>query len=208
MPPIFIARKGVSAFPAKATKRESPTSLRSAGSNAFSWTTLAEGFSHDAGKVGFPNFPVGVAASTPLNSAPFLARLDTLRDRYTSQTHVELLDALEGLIQSSRDFGVRLRVGLLGGSFTDQSARPRDLDCVLFYENARTCGAPPLGKFVEIARAQSLDVRMVPLDASPLVTLKSAVFFGLLYAQSRGGAGGAGLLLLDLDDVSLQGGGG
>lgn len=150
--------------------------------------TLNEHFIR-ASQQGFPAFPNGEAASSPVNAAPFVASFDDLVGTTGGDpVRASLLEALASVLEELRTAGIAVRVGLIGGSFLDHSVTPRDLDVVLFYEHAVAGLELDLRHLVHRLPQRGIDARLVPIDVSPVIFLNSAIYFALLYSRTKGGA--------------------
>lgn len=147
---------------------------------------------------GYPAFLFGPANSTPINSTPYVSTLDHLRaDAFGDESH-SLVQALRDCLDDLSRTGATARVVLIGGSALDPERVPNDLDCVVFYEGSPSSPDHPIGAWLQRTRDARLDVRLVPLDGDPILTLKSALFFGALYSQRYGEHDHTkGLLLVD-----------
>src|SRR5690606_7906078 len=107
-----------------------------------------------------------------LNSAPHLFDWDQFGKAFRSVRHRELCGRLENTIDQMLQHGIRPRLALVGGSFTNPCAQPRDLDCALFYECGANAIASALPKLAAEATKYDVDMRLIPLDASPALMLK------------------------------------
>lgn len=138
----------------------------------------------DAEQRGFPAFSANIRATTPINSLPYVTTFQRFRERYTDERRNQLLVRLDQVMQRARVLGVSIDYMLCGGSFTQLDKTPNDLDCVLFYRLSpeAAVAAPDLQQLQVVAIKAGVDCRLIPLDGSPLVLLKSAIYFGLLYA--------------------------
>jgi hypothetical protein len=133
-------------------------------------------------------FPHAVAACHAMNASPYLIDLQQFRAECAAAPHRQaLLVKLLGVIERVRELGAHPLALLVGGSFLlPEPARPKDLDGVLFYRCQGGADiAPDLLALWQTARAGGIDVRLVPYDANPLVTLKVCGFFSMLYARTR-----------------------
>lgn len=155
-------------------------------------------FSSVAASRGYPAFLSGEAASNPINATPYVADLSELRDGGYLRSGAELLDPLCESISDLVATGAQPLAVLIGGSALEPGREPKDLDCVVFYTGSPADGKASIAHWLEAARARSLDIRLVPIDGDPVLALKSALFFGALYARRRGDTDpGKGLLLVD-----------
>lgn len=151
-----------------------------------------------ARSLGFPAFPEGVQASTPINATPFLIDIDGLVLLSQDPWRIELIQRLLSLIDETRGLGVSPLAALIGGSFLDSSCVPHDLDCVIFYENGQR-SSHELARLQKKWRTDCIDVRFIPYDRDPIILLKAAVYFGALYSSTRSGnSRSKAALLLDV----------
>jgi hypothetical protein len=137
-----------------------------------------------ARECGFPAFVQSIDESTPLNATPYVVSLRQFVAGDWPAGRRALLDALLATIARLPQHGARAEIVLVGGSFLDASRSPRDLDAALFYSR---CGdAPPdLAQLQDELRASCLDLRLLPLDIAPVMVLKMALYFGVLYTRGR-----------------------
>jgi hypothetical protein len=75
---------------------------------------------------------------------------------------------------------------MVGGSFLrlDVDA-PKDIDCVLFYRASETIDPRQLQQKCIEAVQQGVDARIIPVDADPALLVRTAMFFGFLYAIDK-----------------------
>ena len=136
---------------------------------------------------GFLAFPDGERRATPLSAFPFHLRLSDLdSDWQFAPQRVMLVSNMRGLLDRVVETGAIPYALLIGGSFADRTVEaPRDVDAVLFYSGA--ADTTRLAKLqIEAKTALFIDCRMVPVDADPLIVIRSSVFFGLLYSKREG----------------------
>jgi hypothetical protein len=169
-------------------------------------TILSEAYEH-AEQRGFPPFSGNIKATTPVNSLPYVTTFQRFRARYTDERRHQLLSRLDRVLQRARDLGVIIEYMLCGGSFILLDKTPNDLDCVLFYRLAPEAAAavPDLQELQIVAVKRGVDCRLIPLDGSPLVVLKSAIYFGLIYAlemreQDHPAVVGCGPILVSFEE--------
>lgn len=137
---------------------------------------------------GFAFFPQGERRSTPLNAYPFHLRLNDLdRDWSFSSRRRQLSANVRVLLTWLEETNAAPFAMLVGGSFADRSvASPSDLDAVLYYMYA-----PISVVHLEELQAKSkveldIDVRMIPVDGDPLLVIRTAAYFGILYSKIEG----------------------
>jgi hypothetical protein len=76
---------------------------------------------------------------------------------------------------------------LLGGSAIGPKPEPGDLDGVLFYRWVDgNVDAAALARLQASAKARGLDLRLQPVDADPLLLIKTVSFFSMLYSKNAG----------------------
>jgi len=147
--------------------------------------------------LGFPAFPDGVSESTPLNSAPYVISMAQLEALAADDNRREMVGQIGSVIRNLAESGVETRILLIGGSFLDHAKRPKDMDCVLFYVAGEDGVDMNLERYRLECHRSGLDVRFLPLDIDPILVLKTAIFFGLLYSRSKDqGADARGCLLV------------
>lgn len=138
---------------------------------------------------GLPPFPRPVSQCNAFNATPYVVSMARFVETYgNSPRRSGLLDALRDLLSDAESAGVKMQAMLVGGSFlVPAQAAPRDLDAVLFYtlDADATESGQALLALRERALQQKVDVRFVPYDADPIVTLKACAFFSLLYSRTR-----------------------
>lgn len=140
---------------------------------------------------GVPLFLDGdIARSSPGNASPYLMDEASFHRIYAvGEVRRALANHLRHALEAL-DAHCRFQAMLIGGSMLDLSNHaPRDLDAVVFYaakEGATSeTIAESLGDLTERAKTHGLDLRFVPTDASPLITIKAACYFAMLYASDR-----------------------
>lgn len=141
--------------------------------------------------------------SNPVNAAPYVASFEQLSDVFASDVRRPMFESLRRALAELRSAGVQVRVVLIGGSLLDRERVPRDLDCVLFYARPDETAAMDLGRWQAKQRSLGLDARLIPIDVDPLIVLKSAIYFGLLYSQRKQpGLPPRGMVLVDCDEMA------
>ncbi len=133
---------------------------------------------------GFPAFVQSIEDSTPINATPYVTTWsDFMRQEFAPPKRA-LVDALQGAIQELLDSGLRAEILLIGGSFLMSDAVPKDLDCVLYYTCEPETKIDLLRRQADF-RAVGLDMRLLPIEMDPVMVLKTALFFGVLYTRGR-----------------------
>lgn len=177
---------------------EAPNSFAAAATTAF-----------EAGAAnGFPAFLTPVAESSPGNATPYLTSYAAFRAMAADWPgRGELVARLEQVWAESERHNVTIEAMLIGGSFTEPAKpNPGDIDCLMFYRQARTdteVQAKGLAELQRQAKMIRVDVRFVPLDSDPLALIKSLCYFTILYSMDKQATDQAdirivrGLLLLD-----------
>jgi hypothetical protein len=136
-------------------------------------------------ELGFPAFPDGVVESTPLNSAPYVISMAQLEMLAADDVRREMVGKIGSMIRELSESGVEARILLIGGSFLEQAKQPKDMDCALFYVAGADGFDMNLERYRHECHRSGLDVRFLPLDIDPILVLKTAIFFGLLYSRSK-----------------------
>lgn len=159
---------------------------------------------------GFPRFTRTIDQSTPENSSPYVVPWALLNLHSFDPRRRELLTALGSALSDLRSSAIAVDQIIIGGSFLNLSAVPRDLDAVLYYrcESARPDG---LTAWCARWKEKSLDLRMVPVDAGSDLLIRMTSYFTMLYCQSRVGVDhleSHGLLLVvDVAEAGQNAGG-
>jgi hypothetical protein len=138
----------------------------------------------EAKRKGFPAFPKDIASCTPLNATPYVVTLDRFLSEEWADERRVLLDRLVAAIDRLRKEGLGVELLLVGGSFLDPRKTPNDLDCVIFYSRPTEI-ALDLISWQDEQKARSLDLRLLPIDIDPVIVLKTALFFGVLYTRGN-----------------------
>jgi hypothetical protein len=160
--------------------------------------TLLSCYYNQASKRAFPAFLDSDITSTPLNSAPYVTSLSHFCEAYPSPPRQGLAAQLKLSISELNDAGLSVDIALVGGSFLTLKSTPGDLDIVLFYSLNKEEIAFPLDQWQRAQKLKGLDVRLVPMDTRPILTLKMALFFALLYTHKKyDGRTTPGLVLID-----------
>lgn len=152
-------------------------------------------------KVDFALFPQGVAASSPVNAAPYVCTAAAFRATFgVGAGRAALIERWEGMLDEMIARGLVPVFSLFGGSLLDrQRPAPRDIDCVVFYRLDDSADNAPawLAERARRAAAEAIDARFVPVDGPAIVMAKSLAYFTLLYAQARPERRCHGLVLID-----------
>lgn len=144
----------------------------------------------------------------PWNSTPYVLSSAQLVQLFgVSVARKALLDRLLEAVERTRG-ECSIHAMLVGGSFVDLCCdRPRDLDAVLFYALTEQHSSHSIAALLSnLGRQQAsfgLDLRFVPVDASPSLLIKSACFFSALYSSNRESPSERKGFLLVVDDTEL-----
>lgn len=139
---------------------------------------------------GFPMFSTHERKSTPFNSAPYVVKYS----RFLNQAgawpgRAELLFALQACLDEAKSLQIMIHALLLGGSFLDlQNPHPKDIDCVWLYRS-RAGNGNEVEILIELQngfKQRGVDMRFIPIDADPLLLVKTLGFFAILYAKKKG----------------------
>lgn len=140
---------------------------------------------------GVPLFLDGdIARSSPGSASPYLIdEANFYRIFAVGDARRALADRLRAALETLETH-CRFQAMLVGGSMLDLNVQaPRDLDAVVFYAAQDGVASPTiaeaLSRLTEASKAHGLDLRFVPTDASPLITIKAACYFAMLYASDR-----------------------
>ena len=136
----------------------------------------------------FPPFVGPERESTPLNASPYVARLDDLREGRFLSNREAFVRQFVAVVDELPLFGVRAVAALLGGSAIGPKPDPGDLDAVIFYESVggQAPDAGGLRAHIKSCKARGLDLRVMPIDGDPVITLKTVSFFTMLYSKNEG----------------------
>jgi hypothetical protein len=144
---------------------------------------LAEAYRR-AADLGFPAFIHRIDESTPINATPYVVSLTDFLGEELTPVKRKLRNALASSLAELPAMGLRAEILLIGGSFLALESVPNDLDCVLYYSR-RTPPSTDLALWQAKRRALGIDLRLVPIEMEPVMVLKTAIFFGVLYAGGR-----------------------
>lgn len=120
-----------------------------------------------------------------MNATPYVVTLERFLSEDWADERRGMLDALVAAIARLRNEGLGVELLLVGGSFLDPGKTPRDLDCVIFYSRPTEITLD-LVSWQDEQRALKLDLRLLPIDIDPVIVLKTALFFGVLYSRGSG----------------------
>ncbi|QJI30074.1 hypothetical protein HKK55_15660 [Pseudomonas sp. ADAK18] len=151
-----------------------------------------------AKSVDFPAFLGDKTTCTPFNATPYITHLSTFLQEHVEHTRRLFATRLNAAIMALDEAGICVEIVLVGGSFLDSKVIPGDLDCVLFYSLKNEQTTLDLQQWQLQRKGEGLDARLIPMDTSPLLTLKAALFFAVLYTQRKNLEGiPTGLILID-----------
>jgi hypothetical protein len=128
-----------------------------------------------------------VQESTSFNASPYCISFNKARRWFSDDRRALLLDRLVEVRVRASGLGFEIPFVMIGGGFLRPDHEPGDLDGVLFYQLSKEGFdvAAEMKSLLADARANDIDMRMIPIDADPLLLIKSAVFFAALYAADR-----------------------
>jgi hypothetical protein len=143
---------------------------------------------------GVPLFLDGdIARSSPGNASPYMLSESAFYRIYAvGDARRARADGFRSAI-TALETHCQFHAALIGGSMLDLgNDAPRDLDAVVFYAAKEATSSEEIATFLasltEDAKTHSVDLRFVPTDASPLITIKAACYFAMLYASDRANA--------------------
>ncbi|MCA0903892.1 DUF6932 family protein [Qipengyuania aquimaris] len=149
----------------------------------------------------FPAFPQGVEQSNPLNSAPYVFSWEAFASEFSfDEVRKARTLVLAQACRRMAEAGLRVEFIMVGGShIAREAARPKDLDCVIFYsvaqpDSADLAAIPHLQKGL---LARRVDARLIPFDGAPILAAKMLGFFTLLYSSSKGAGNRKGMVLVE-----------
>jgi hypothetical protein len=147
-----------------------------------------------AAGLAFPPFTTGLRQETPLNSSPYVYRVDELNEAFgASERRRELIATLTGRLAELERAGIRTELLLLGGSFLRVGREPGDIDGLLIYSLDPAAEAGPRDAMLERCARQprlaDVDLRLCPADCHPLVLVKRTIFFSNLFSYDRASKG-------------------
>ena len=150
--------------------------------------------------LGFPPFIGPERASTPLNSTPYVAHLDALREGSILSNRAGLTADLIAALDEMPSLGMVAEAVLIGGSAVGPKVDPSDMDCVIFYRRVAESAfsAESLADYQRTLKMRRLDARLIPSDGDMLVMMKALSFFTTLYSKNAGSLEIVrGLILID-----------
>ncbi len=157
-------------------------------------------FFQTASAAGFPAFLDDVEKSQIHNSTPYLTSWQDFVDGAVISADHALKHSFIAAIAELQFSGVSVEAILLGGSVLTPGKIAKDLDAAIFYSVPSNTDLT-LIEWQFSKRRDGLDLRLIPIDIDPIVALKSAIFFGVLYTRSRDGADlRRGMVLIDCTD--------
>jgi len=142
---------------------------------------------------GVPAFPVDVDLCSPTNSSPYTMNRADLSEAFKEDTwRLQLLQNVDDVLEQLAVHGIAVPAFLIGGGFVRRlkdGSRPSDIDGVAFYrmESATTEAMAALKESIFAAKNLQIDMRICPLDANPIVAMKAAIFYSVLFSKARGG---------------------
>lgn len=134
----------------------------------------------------FPPFLGPEWDSTPVNATPYLVAISKLQRGEVLKKRHSLINFFLEAITDMNALGVSARAAILGGSSIGPKKAPRDLDCVIFYVTETAPDAERVLRWQRDFKEKGLDVRLIPWDGDPILTLKAAMFFSTLYCKNAG----------------------
>lgn len=150
-------------------------------------TILQDSF-REAALLDFPPFIDPERASTPLNSTPYVAHLDAMREGTILSKRAALTAQLVAAVDEMPALGIVAEAVLIGGSAIGPKPDPSDMDCVIFYRRSMpdVFHADALAEFQRTLKTRRLDARLIPSDGDLLVLMKTVSFFTTLYSKNAG----------------------
>lgn len=134
--------------------------------------------------------PVLQPPSAPemLTSSPRIVTLNWFQQRFGRSDHRKnLIEKISRQIDHLPSCGAVPQFALVGGSFVGRRDHPADLDCIIGYRAASD--GSPMADSRSWRLFAEIDVRFVPMDIDPLVTIKAFCFFHTLYLSLDKGLG-------------------
>lgn len=141
---------------------------------------------------GVPAYLQAVDLSSPTNSSPYRMTAADLRSAFKDDPwRLELLANVDLLIGSLANKGISVSGFLIGGGFVRRirdGSKPNDIDGLALYTvtNPSSDVATTLAAAVRDAKKLHIDMRFCPMDANPLITAKSLIFYSVLFSKSEG----------------------
>lgn len=105
---------------------------------------------------------------------------------------LNFIESLDGLLSKLHSSPQTFPAVLIGGGFIrrlNEGGEPNDLDALVFYqclgELTPEALVSRLTRVTPAARKLGLDLRFCPLDADPIMLIKSVAFFSTLYSKHK-----------------------
>ena len=158
----------------------------------------------------FAAFPKGVEQSNPLNGAPYIFSWEAFVSEFSfDEVRKARTSILAQACAKLADAGLRVEFIMIGGGhIAREAARPKDLDCVIFYsvEQPDTADLAMIPDLQKALLARRVDARLVPFDGAPVLAAKMVGFFTLLYSSTKGADDRKGMVLVEppLPDVAVS----
>lgn len=141
----------------------------------------------------FPAYAQEERLCSPTNSSPYrMIRADFDEVFKDDPWRLRLLRNIDDVLEPLRHHGIVVPVFLIGGGFVRRlrdGSRPSDIDGLAFYRMERPSpeAVKALGTAIFTAKKLHIDMRLCPLDADPIVTMKTAIFYSVLFSKVEGG---------------------
>lgn len=139
-----------------------------------------------------PAYPKPVDLCSPINSSPYrMDKEDLLSAFETDPWRRNLLGNLDAILDDLKGYGVVVPAFLIGGGFVRRlkdGSRPDDIDGLAFYriKGAGSEAIKALGAAIPKAKGLNIDLRFCPLDTDPIVMMKVAIFYSILFSKVEG----------------------
>lgn len=123
----------------------------------------------------------------PLDSPPFVIMLNDFLKTSAVKERPDLFTPLEVQMNSLIENGLIPELLLIGGSFLRDHLNAKDLDCIVFYSMKGNQNLPQgfMGNFQLSAKANKVDLKLVPLDHDPIMVVRCAIFYAGLFGRDR-----------------------
>lgn len=104
---------------------------------------------------------------------------------------LRLLENVDTILDELEEFGVVVPAFLIGGGFVRRlkdGTKPNDIDGLALYriEGNVSDAIRALSAAVPRAKSKRIDMRLCPLDTDPIVMMKTAIFYSILFSKSEG----------------------
>jgi len=144
-------------------------------------------------ELGFPTYCSSESDSHPANSSPYVLDGGSLRKCFSGDVlRLKFIDSLDRLLSRLHGSPQTFPAVLIGGGFIrrlNEGGEPKDLDALVFYqctgELTPESLVSRLTRATPAARRLGLDLRFCPLDADPILLIKSVAFFSTLYSKNK-----------------------